>query len=261
MRDSDLKTFTQTLDAACMLLSRGGYTPNATSTAIWFRALMAYDLTTVNAAFDAHVRDPQRGRYVPTPADVIAQIEGTAADDGRPGAEEGWAIAFRARDESETVVWTREIAEAMGIARPVLDAGDDVGARMAFKEAYVRLVDEARNQRMPVSWDVSLGFDVKRRDGAVRAAVEAGRLPLTALPAPVGEQTPLLALANSSRVPANVREDLRRLSDSLRQGLERPSLDAQARAATDARKAEEARRVEDYARERGISLCSTEARS
>ncbi len=254
MRDTDLQPFAEMLDAVCGLLSRGNYAPNAANTALWFRALREHSIEVVRAGFDAHVRDPQRGRYVPTPADVIAQIEGTAATDGRPGAEEAWAIALRARDEADTVVWTREIAEALGIARPILDMGDEVGARMAFRESYARLVDGARRQHMPVSWDVSLGFDPQRRDEAVRAAVEAGRLPMTALPAPASNDVPLLTLADSPRVPEHVREELRRLSESLRAGMEKPGADALARAETADRKAEALRRTAEYARQHAISM-------
>jgi hypothetical protein len=254
MRDNDLKPFTELLDATCGLLSRGAYSPSAINTALWFRALQPYTLDHVRVGFDAHVRDPQRGRFVPTPADIIAQIEGVAATDGRPGAEEAWAIALRSRDEADTVVWTREIAQAIGIARPILDLGDEVGARMAFREAYGRLVDEARKARAPASWEVSLGFDPKRRDEAVRAAVAEGRLPAEELPALEGPAVPLLTLAESGQIPEHIRTDLRRLTESLRNGLERTSLDAKARAETAALRAAAAQRVEEYAKAHGIAL-------
>lgn len=255
MRDADLDEFSALLDATCSLLSRGNYTPNATNTALWFRALREHSLDAVRGGLDAHVRDPQRGRFVPTPADVIAQIEGTATADGRPGPEEAWAIALGSRDEADTVVWTRETAEAMGIATPLLEIRDEVGARMAFRESYNRLVDEARREHMPVSWVVSLGFDSKRRDEAVRAAVDSGRLPHSALPAPeAGARVPLLTLADSPRVPPHIREQLKALSDSLRAKQDKPGADAIARAETDAKKAEATRLAEEYAREHGIDL-------
>lgn len=258
MREVDLQPFTELLDAVCSLLSRGTYTPNAVNTALWFRSLSAYPLEAVRAGLDAHVRDPQRGRFVPTPADVIAQIEGSAAADGRPGAEEAWAIALRSRDETDTVVWTQEIAQALGIAKPILEVGDDVGARMAFKEAYTRLVEEARHQRTAAEWIVSLGYDPKRRDVAIRAAVGAGRLPLTALPAPEDNAVPLLALANAPGIPPHVAEELRRLTEKFRATQDAPpSVDAKARAETDARRAEARRQVEDYAKQHGIDLTLT----
>lgn len=253
MHEADLKPFTQLLDATCSLISRGNYTPNAVSTALFFRALRAHPLEVVRAAFDAHIADPQRGRYVPAPADILAQIEGAAASDGRPGAEEAWAIALRSRDEAETVVWTTEIAQALAIAKPILDARDEVGARMAFKEAYARLVDEARRNRAAADWSASLGWDAARRDVAMRTAVEAGRLPLTALPAPE-PAVPLLALAESNGAPPELRARLQQLRDEFAGKVERPSRDAEARAATDRRKAEVAQQVQEYAAAHGISL-------
>lgn len=95
-------------------------------------------------------------------------------DDGRPSAEE--AFGMLPRDESQTVVWTDEIAEASSIALPLLDAGDKVSARMAFKDTYSRLVSAARDAGKPARWWVSYGHDVKGREGPVRAAIDKGLL-------------------------------------------------------------------------------------
>lgn len=223
MRDCDLAAFSEMLDAVCSLLSRGSYTPNGVNTALWFRALAAYDIDTVRAGFDAHVKDPQRGRFVPTPADVIAQIDGHAAADGRPGAEEAWATALRASDEAQTVVWTDEIAQAWGIAKPVFDGGDEVGARMAFKEAYLRLVDEARRARVAPAWSASLGHDPQLRDCALTAAARGGLLPAPdriALPAPEESMRRLAGAA-----PPEVRERLLALRGRLTARADEPSRD------------------------------------
>lgn len=244
MRQADFREFVATLDAACALLSRGNYTPNAASAAIWFRALQGYDLRTVQAAFDAHVRDPQRGRFVPTPADLIAQIEGLAADDGRPAADEAWAIAMRSTDEADTVVWTAEIAEAFGIARPVLLAGDEVGARMAFRDAYNRLVGEARRQRQAVSWSASLGFDPTRREKALSAAVAAGLL--TAENAPDVPMLPAPEKALIDVAPPHIRQRLLELADRMRNAPEHESPDAKGRRETAEKKAAAARRVAEF---------------
>lgn len=104
-----------------------------------------------------------------TTQDVISRI-----DDGRPGPEEAWAqMPF---DESQTVVWTDEMAQAFGIARGLLGNGEKVAARMAFKEAYLRLVSDARDTGRPVSWSPSLGHDKSGRDAVLSEAVAKGRL-------------------------------------------------------------------------------------
>lgn len=104
-----------------------------------------------------------------TIADVISRL-----DDGRPGVEEAWAIL--PKDEHATVVWTAEMAKASAVTHDLLDRGDDVGARMAFKEAYTKLCQEARDRGEPVSWSASLGWDILGREGVLTAAVASGRL-------------------------------------------------------------------------------------
>lgn len=247
MREADFDQFGTMLDAVCSLLSRGTYAPSAANTALWFRALSGHDLDAVRGGFDGHVKDPQRGRFVPTPADILAQITGQAAADGRPGAEEAWAMALRFRDETETIVWTAEMSQAWQIARAVMDLGDEVGARMAFREAYTRLVEEARALRMPATWSASLGFDPQRREHAIAAAVMAGRLPhseLQALPPPANGS--LLSLAESTATSETHRLALRQLADRMRAQPEEVSIDQLEHERTRALKAEASRLVAEH---------------
>ncbi|WP_374257647.1 hypothetical protein [Aquabacterium sp.] len=176
MLEQDYDEFAELLEGVSSLLSRGKYVPNPTNTALFFRALSRHPIEVVRSGFDAHVSDTVRGQYVPNPADILAQIEGLAAVDGRPGAEEAWAIACRAADESETVVWSEEMAQAWQMCQPVMQMGDEVGARMAFKESYARQVEDARRLRRPVSWSVSLGHDASKRHTALVKAETMGLL-------------------------------------------------------------------------------------
>lgn len=255
MREADTGAFFALLDDVAALLQRPNAAPmTPTAKGLFFRALAAYQLDAVRAALDAHVKDPQRGRFMPLPADVIAQLQGAAADDGRPGPEEAWAIAMRSQDEADTVVWTEETAQAQAIARPILAAGDEVGARMAFKEAYGRLVAEARSAGRAPAWSASLGFDQQLRQLALDAAVHANRLPrgeAFQLTAPVS--APLLAMGQAFGAPAHVIASLKALAEKLRErGLTEPSADALARADTQQRQAETAAQVERYTAERGV---------
>ncbi|PVZ56539.1 hypothetical protein C9422_18625 [Pseudomonas sp. B1(2018)] len=102
---------------------------------------------------------------------LAAILQRIQAADGRPGKDEAWSIAMAAADESETVVMTAEILQAMTAAQPILDLGDKVGARMAFLSAYERLVTIARAEAIPAAWSVSLGFDPVRRVTAIESAV------------------------------------------------------------------------------------------
>jgi len=185
-----------------------GKAPTAQQCEMWTRIMARHPLDAIRAAFDAHASDTTRGRFAPLPADILAQIEAAAHADGRPGAEEAWALALRAADERSTVVWTAEAAQAWGIAQPVMQVGDEVGARMAFREAYARLIAEARAKREPVRWSASLGHDQAQQDDALRIAVEAGKLPAVYLPAPRGPVAGLLELSQQRGCPEHVRQRL-----------------------------------------------------
>lgn len=109
-----------------------------------------------------------------TVADVVDRL---SMADGRPLADEAWACSLSALDESETVVWTDEMQQAFEVARPLLEINDKTGARMAFRDAYERLVEKARQERAPAKWNVSLGRDKARRATVLEIAVTAGKLP------------------------------------------------------------------------------------
>ena len=109
-----------------------------------------------------------RGRL--TVADVLDRM---VLAGRHPTANEAWGLVLASRDESDTVVWTDQIAEAAGIAQPVLDAGDDVGARMSFRDAYDRILRESPE---PPRWFPSLGSDLERRSAALDRAVRSGLL-------------------------------------------------------------------------------------
>jgi hypothetical protein len=48
---------------------------------------------------------------------------------------------------------------------------------MAFKDAYNRLVAAARQANKPAAWNVSLGWDMAKREAVVAKAVTSGLLP------------------------------------------------------------------------------------
>lgn len=225
MQATDLKEFRELLIGVCSLLTRGTYQPDPTSTALFFNALRKHSMGTVRTAFQAHIDDPKAGKFSPMPADILGQIERAAADDGRPDDAEAWATALRAGDEAVTVVWTSETAEAWGICRPVLDAGDEVGARMAFKSAYNRRVATARSQREPVRWSASEGHDLALRDDSLRLGVESGRLPAAYLPAPRGPIAGLLELSQQRGCPPAVRDRLLQIRAQVVARSDEPSQD------------------------------------
>jgi len=170
--------FSALLDAAYDLIGVGqNKTISSGAKAMFFKAMASYSIEQFRMALNGHCMDKQRGRFTPKPADIIEQIEGMTGGDGRPSDDEAWAIALTSQDEADTVVWTTEAAEAFGICQPVMATGDKVGARMAFKDAYNRLVTAARQSGHKAHWVASLGWDMDRRSKVIEKAVTAGLLP------------------------------------------------------------------------------------
>jgi hypothetical protein len=182
--------------------------------------LQPYTLNQVLAGFDAHMRNPSTGRTLPIPSDIVAQIVGAAAKDGRPDGDEAWAIVAPAASEAATVVWSAEMAEAWGAVLPLVCAGDMVAARKSFLSAYARLVDEARAQGLRLEWSAALGHDKAGQADAIRIAAQRGRvaggtaadvLALAALPSP---DVPLLmlGLVDKASQPATLQTKKRAIA-------------------------------------------------
>jgi hypothetical protein len=134
--------------------------------------------------------------------DVLTRI-----DDGRVGADEAWAMI--PQDESGSVVWTDEIAEAYGIAAPLL-LSDPNGARMAFRGAYTRIVDKAKSEGKKPQWLPSLGFDPAQREAAILLAEQKGRLPFAhvqqLLPKPLQPEMLLIGTEQKPTEAARARQ-------------------------------------------------------
>ncbi|MEW2924999.1 hypothetical protein [Pseudomonas juntendi] len=153
--------------AICATAEAMGQTISAGGAKVIAEDLAAHEPQVIVGALRACRREPA-GRL--SLGMVLKHIH---AADGRPGKDEAWSIALSASDEHETVVMTAEIRQAMAASNPILEAGDKVGARMAFMSAYERLVSFARAEDRPTAWEVSLGFDAARRVAAIESAVRA----------------------------------------------------------------------------------------
>jgi hypothetical protein len=203
----------------------------AFSTSVWWEAMRPFGYVDVERALLAHIARPDAGKFLPKPADILPLLGVTAVPDapdaGRPGPEEAWASAAAGFDEAETIVTNDEIAEAMGMARPILDLGDEVGARMAFREAYARIVREARGRGVAnPRWWPSLGHDPGLRQTALSRAVERGLLTgeqvagFLPAPAPVTPQGAAIAGLLSGKVVEMPRDpEFRRRIAALRDVL------------------------------------------
>ena len=226
MQTTDKRAFKDALDLAHETALQA--LPSPAVLGVFWAQLEPYPLDAVLRAISMHVATSE---FAPTPASLLKHLP--KMSDGRPEVDEAWAIALRSRDERETVVWTNEIAEAFEIAKPVLD-GDEIGARMAFKAAYARIIDASRRVNRPVQWVVSQGFDTARRVEVVEQAVREGRLALTHAQAAV----PLLAGPSEEAAPGvDIEANLARLKAML----------AGARTAMARNSAERSRRTREAA--------------
>lgn len=216
--------------------------------ALFFKAFEQYPLEVVSQAMTAHLLDPERGQFQPAPADLMAQIKKMAGADNWPGAEEAWAIALTSQDESATVIWTQEIAEAFGICRPVLDTSGAISARKAFIEAYERLVGMARINNIPAQWSASLGWDADKREEVLRKAAVTGLLPAPAVRAMLPNYSETGAeLDGCPEGLKRVKEELARLQDGWAKAAERREAELLAEREAEAkRKADIAAQVQAY---------------
>lgn len=178
---------------------------------------------------------------------------------------------MRPQDEGASVFWSNEIQAALGIARPVLDAGDKVGARMAFKQAYERIVRAARADNRRPEWSLSIGWDKHGRADAVRQAVSRGLLSaeqaagyLPHSPSPIAAllegkgTTPLLTGATDDeqktveRGIAMVRQTLATLDQrAAERKAEDDRIEQERRARFERNRAEQLARANEAMRQRG----------
>ena len=144
-------------------LAMGGDELEADVVRVYLSRLTRYPEADVLAAIGRCV-DGCRGQL--RVSDIISRIR-----DGWPTGDEAWALC--PHSEADTVVWCDEIARAFEAVR---GEPDRVAARMAFKGAYQRELDLAREAGRAPSWHPSIGHDVGQRERVLAAAIEAGRL-------------------------------------------------------------------------------------
>ena len=196
MQNTDVDEFTDFWSSAWEAVGR-----NLTARAIefTFEALNAYTLDEIRKAVALHMQG-QKGRNPPTVADVVDII---GSHTGSVNADEAWGAAVSAADETLTVIWTQPMAEAWGVAQPIFNAGDEVGARMAFRAHYERDIAVLRAKGIAPTYWVSQGSDEVQRVSVVQDGIRRGLLPpsvgqVFSLPAPTSGIAGLLESAQSA---------------------------------------------------------------
>jgi hypothetical protein len=175
VQSTDSKQFATMLAALCDYYQRPPLEKSVA--AIYWDGLNGYEYQDVAKAAKAHMADPAHGDFFPKIADFMRHLK-AARPSAHPGEDEAWALCVRMTGEEDTAVITAEMGEAWAIAWPVMELGDKVGARMAFKDAYANSI--SRSTGMP-RWEIRPGSDRQIREMRVQEAVKAGRLSKTAL--------------------------------------------------------------------------------
>lgn len=83
---------------------------------VWDEALAGLDEVDVRAAFQVHVRDPEAGRFLPKPADIIRHLQGTA-------------------DEAALMAWADVIGSYCATSEAAKKAVDTLGGFIAIRRA------------------------------------------------------------------------------------------------------------------------------
>jgi hypothetical protein len=220
--------------------------PDAEILDVWWTKLEAFPIEAVAHAFSRHL---DVSEFAPTPAAILKHLP--KLGDGHLEAAEAWAIARVARDESESVCWTQEMAEALSVTPGI--GNDEYAARTAFTARYNRLVEDARAFGKPAVWFMSYGHDASKREGAALEAVRTGRLqleqarkvcPLLEAPDAPDTQKAQEQRAELDRLLASIPNHADRLEQQLADEA------AQQREFTDAAKRKAAQRVNDYRAQR-----------
>lgn len=169
MRDSEKAQFLKMMQATLAIYDKS---PTTETVTLWWNLLRGYEFVDVEKAFGQYMKSAE-GRFSPKPASIISIIDAMRPD-GRPGADEAWAMI--PMDEYASAVMSQEMAEALHVAQPLLNAGDKIAARMAFKDAYTRIVETNKRNGIKPSWFPSLGQDKEGREAVLAEAVRLGRL-------------------------------------------------------------------------------------
>ena len=143
---------------------------NKLALAIYWETLREYELEVVHEAMRSHIKDPEHGRWMPKPADIIRHLP---TDHSQiMGADAAWEMAMRLGigDEEATVVAPQAILQAFPHA--LWANGDKVAARMAFKDAY-----PAALEAHGMDCIVSEGHDPDGREPAIMEALRRNLIP------------------------------------------------------------------------------------
>lgn len=204
MREEDLDEFKKSIDYLAELTNK--QRPSAQYIAACFRFLEKCSIIEVKKAFREHVEDPKSGAHFPSASEILSRIN--LSKNNMPTYSEAWGIALRALDHQASVVWTEEIESSLYAARPILDAGDVIGARLAFRDAYERLVSDAVKKNKQIAWKIKVGSDHAKMKEEIMKAKLLGRADFSSLSTDVKAKNDVEKEKDWAPCPQHIREQL-----------------------------------------------------
>jgi hypothetical protein len=172
MNEQKIEQFFELLDAVSEQC--GKPKKSMAAKALMLELLSEHGFENIKGAIHAHLRDPDCGMFDVTTAHIQSQIKKAQEQDGRPCADEAWAIAIQLDDEQITVITNNEINKSWGFVCELMP--DQTAARMAFRKNYNRVCDDARTRSETPNWFPSLGLDSYSRDHVLKEGIKRGLL-------------------------------------------------------------------------------------
>lgn len=135
---------------------------------MWFYKLSNYPKGTVLKSAHHFIAT---SKFKPQLSEIIHGCE-VQMPDCWLGSDEAWAKM--PQSESESSMMTNEISQAMSYATPLIEQGESNAARMAFRDAYNRLVERAKLEGRKPAYFLSSGSDRGGRESVLCDAVKDG---------------------------------------------------------------------------------------
>lgn len=80
MQQADYDPFVEMLNAVATLLRKPPRPLSEIEISLWWSSLREYDLAAVRQGFSLHVKNPDTGKWMPAPADIIFMLGGSTQD-------------------------------------------------------------------------------------------------------------------------------------------------------------------------------------
>ena len=207
----------------------GRKTPGNDAIKIWWAVFEPHEFNDVRKAFSTALA--QSAGFI-TPAEIAKHLPANAL---WIGADEAWATF--PKDEADTQAVTNAALEAWGVCSGIYIDGDKIAARVAFKDAYTRVVERERANNNPPLYSITLGHDKERREIAITEAFRKGLIndsqALKHLPRlAVDHNAKLLVDVDASTMPESHNktelENLRRIKQMIAESVSVSSVNREA---------------------------------